>query len=223
MIKAVVFDMDGVMFDTERLIMKAWAYTGEKLGYGDMSQVVYKTLGLPAPSAKRVFLNIYGEDFKYDEFVAEYRKFVYEYYEEFGVPIKDGLFELLTYLKDNGYKIAVATSTSKKVALHHFDLAKVTPFLDEMVCGDMIERGKPSPDIYLKASELLGLMPNECIALEDSPNGLRAANSAGLKTIMVPDLIQPDEELSKLFHKKVNNLFEVIDILIKEKDSIEVS
>ena len=95
MIKAVVFDMDGVMFDTERLIMKAWAYTGEKLGYGDMSQVVYKTLGLPAPSAKRVFLNIYGEDFKYDEFVAEYRKFVYEYYEEFGVPIKDGLFELL--------------------------------------------------------------------------------------------------------------------------------
>jgi len=213
MIKAVVFDMDGLMFDTERLTIQAWDYAGEKLGIGKMGHMVYKTLGMNAENSRKIFIEEYGDKIV-EEYLTEYaREFFNDYFNEYGIPLKLGLIELLSYLKENNYKIAVATSSNKEVALNHFKRANITEYFEVMVCGDMIENSKPAPDIYLKACELLGVIPSECLAIEDSPNGIRSAFSAELKPVMIPDLIQPTEEILEMVHSKLANLNEVIDLL----------
>lgn len=213
MIKAVVFDMDGLMFDTERLTIQAWDYAGEKLGFGKMGHMVYKTLGMNVENARKIFIKEYGNKI-IEEDLAEYsRKFFDNYFNKYGIPLKSGLIELLNYLKENKYKIAVATSSNKETALKHFKRANITEYFDAIVCGDMIKNSKPAPDIYLKASELLGCMPSECLALEDSPNGICSAFSAGLIPVMIPDLIEPTKEIIKLLHSKLMNLNEVINLL----------
>ena len=136
-----------------------------------------------------------------------------DYFNEYGTPLKPGLIELLSYLKENNYKIAVATSSNKEVALNHFKRANITEYFEVIVCGDMIENSKPAPDIYLKACELLDVIPSECLAIEDSPNGIRSAFSAELKPVMIPDLIQPAEEILEMVHSKLANLNEVIHLL----------
>ena len=219
MIKAVVFDMDGLMFDTERLTVQAWDYAGEKLGIGKMGHMVYKTLGMNVESAKKIFIKEYGNKI-IEEDLSEYaREFFYDYFNKYGTPLKPGLIELLSYLKENNYKIAVATSSNEEVALNHFKRATITEYFDVIVCGDMIENSKPAPDIYLRVSELLGVIPSECLALEDSPNGIRSAFSAQLKPIMIPDLIQPTEEILEMVYSKLTSLNEVIHLL-NSKDKI---
>lgn len=213
MIKAVVFDMDGLMFDTERLTIQAWDYAGEKLGIGKMGHIVYKTLGINVESAKKIFIEEYGDRISEEDLTENAKEFFTDYYNKFGMPIKPGLIELLTYLKEYNYKIAVATSSNKEVVLNHFKRANITEYFDVIVCGDMIENSKPAPDIYLRASELLGVAPSECLALEDSPNGIRSAFSAQLKPVMIPDLIEPTEEILGMLHSKLINLNEVIHLL----------
>ena len=213
MIKAIVFDMDGLMFDTERLTVQAWDYVGEKMGIGKMGHMVYKTLGMNIESSRKIFIQEYGNKIVEEDLTDYTREFFNNYFNEYGIPLKTGLIELLSYLKANDYKIAVATSSNKKTALNHFKRANLSEYFDVIVCGDMIENSKPAPDIYLKASELLGFMPSECLALEDSPNGIRSAFSAGLKPVMIPDLIEPTKEIIKLLYSKLANLNEVINIL----------
>lgn len=213
MIKAIVFDMDGLMFDTERLTVQAWDYAGEKMGIGKMGHMVYKTLGMNIESSRKIFIQEYGNKIVEEDLTDYTREFFNNYFNEYGMPLKTGLIELLSYLKANDYKIAVATSSNKKTALNHFKRANLSEYFDVIVCGDMIKNSKPAPDIYLKASELLGFMPSECLALEDSPNGIRSAFSAGLKPVMIPDLIEPTKEIIKLLYSKLANLNEVINIL----------
>lgn len=213
MIKAVVFDMDGLMFDTERLTIKAWDYAGEKLGLGKMGHMVYKTLGMNVESSRKIFIEEYGDKIIEEDLGAYSREFFDKYFNEYGIPLKHGLMELLNYLKENKYKIAVATSSNKETALKHFKRAKILDYFDVIVCGDMIKNSKPAPDIYLKASELLGCHPVECLALEDSPNGICSAFSAGLIPVMIPDLIEPENEIIGMLHSRLVNLNEVITLL----------
>lgn len=139
--------------------------------------------------------------------------YVTDYIEKHGIPLKTGLFELLNYLKSNHYKITVATSTESEKARYYFENAGIANYFDGIVCGDMINRGKPEPDIYLKASEILGFSPNECLALEDSPSGVLSAYRAGMMPVMIPDLIQPDEETRKILFAEMPTLFNVIGLL----------
>lgn len=213
MIKAVVFDMDGLMFDTERLTIQAWDYAGEKLGFGKMGHMVYKTLGMNVENARKVFIQEYGDKIIEEDLAEHSREFFDNYFNKYGMPIKSGLIELLNYLKENKYKIAIATSSNKETALKHFERAGIAEYFDAIVCGDMITNSKPAPDIYLKASELIGCMPSECLALEDSPNGIRSAFSAGLIPVMIPDLIEPTKEILELLHAKLLSLNEVINLL----------
>jgi len=213
MIKAVVFDMDGLMFDTERLTIQAWDYAGEKLGIGKMGHMVYKTLGMSVENSRKIFIEEYGDKIVEEDLTEYAREFFNDYFNEYGTPLKPGLIELLSYLKENNYKIAVATSSNKEVALNHFKRANITEYFKVIVCGDMIENSKPAPDIYLKACELLGVIPSECLAIEDSPNGIRSAFSAELKPVMIPDLIQPTEEILEMVNYKLANLNEVIHLL----------
>lgn len=206
MIKAVIFDMDGVLFDTERVAVQSWEKSGNELGYPGMGNLVQHCLGLSKKRSKKVFEKLVGADFPYEEFSHRASELSREYFRCRGVPVKAGVPAALSYLKEHGYLIAVATSTSRKSAMRNFDTTGLTGYFDAIVCGDEIENGKPAPDIYLAAARKLNAAPESCLAVEDSPNGIRSVAAAGMTPVMVPDLVQPDAELEKLFAYCIGSL-----------------
>lgn len=211
--KAVIFDMDGVLFDTEKVCMLSWDKAGEQMGVGKAGYMVMKTLGMNKESAIRVIQEEFGGDFDAENFKALGRKFSYEYFEKYGVPEKDGLFEILSFLKDKGYKIALASSTGSESVFHHLKEKDIEKYFDAVVCGDMVANSKPQPDIYIKACEKLCESPADCYAVEDSRNGIISALSAGCKTIMIPDLWQGEAETDAKLFAKCKNLNELKNIL----------
>lgn len=213
MIKGVAFDMDGLMFDTERLVVKGWNFAGTQLGYCISKALVIKTLGLNIENTRRVFIEYLGSDFNFNAARKIRVDYVTNYIEKNGMPLKTGLVELLNYLNSNHYKITVATSTENEKVNYYFKKAGISDFFEGIVSGDMIERGKPEPDIYLIASEIMGLDPNECLALEDSPSGVLSAYRAGMKPVMIPDLVKPDEDTCKILYTVKPTLFDVIELL----------
>lgn len=217
MVKAVVFDMDGVLFDTEKLTAESWGKAGEALQCGDVMPVIGQFLGLNSVYQEKRFYEVFGEDFPYEEYIEYGRKYAADYIKEHGVPIKPGLFELLDYLKANGFFVAAASSTRYTTVLELFENAGITGYFDKIIGGDMFERSKPDPEIYLQAAAALGVAPQDCMALEDSPNGLTSAYRAGMKTVMVPDLIPPTPELRKMLFACVPSLADVIPLLQQQK------
>lgn len=206
----VIFDMDGLMFDTERLCVEAYDYAGEAFGIGKAGYMVLKTLGMNKEASLDVWRRELGT---FDE--EGLQKYVRAFYEEYRshnhMPVKKGLYRLLDYLQSAGYVMAVASSTSRHGVLENLKDAGVEKYFSVIVGGDCIHVSKPEPDIYLKACELLGQCPGDCYALEDSRNGLLAATRAGCKTIMVPDLWQPDAEILNVITAKFADLDEVCD------------
>lgn len=152
----VIFDMDGLMFDTERVFIQAWDYAGEKIGIGKAGYMVYKTLGMNIVTAYEVWKQEFDDDYHQEELKRYTKEFLKKYYDENIVPVKHGLYILLEYLKNCSSKMAVATSSPKWEVEKHLKDANVFEYFDVIVCGDMIEKSKPAPDIYLKACELLG-------------------------------------------------------------------
>lgn len=211
--KAVVFDMDGLMFDTEFLVAEGWDYAGEKLGVGKLGYMVNKTLGVNHQKTKEIFYEDFGDKVDTEKLTELTREYVYDYYSKHGVPEKPFLHETIDYLKNNGYKMAVASSSRKETVHKHLKNAKIFDYFDAIVCGDMITCSKPDPEIYLKACNLLNEKPEDCYALEDSPNGIRSAYNANMFPVMIPDLIEPSDEISKLYRIKLNSLNDFITYL----------
>ncbi|MGN1203113.1 MAG: HAD family hydrolase [Eubacterium sp.] len=211
--KAVIFDMDGVLFDTERLCIKAWDYAGEKMNFKRTGDMVFKTLGVNVNTVNRILQEEYGEDFDIKLFRKYCNEFTLNFFRKNKVPVKKGLYAILDYLKRNGYKTAIASSSNRDSIDRNLKSADIIDYFDVIVSGDMIERSKPEPDIYLKAAERLGISPVDCYAVEDSKNGLLSAYSAGCKTIMVPDLWQGDEETDRLIYAKCSDLEKVMEII----------
>lgn len=212
-IKGLIFDMDGLMLDTEKLLLKFWIQSANEFGFDMKREHVLGIRSLAAKYAIPKLQDIFGKSFDYYEVRKRRIELMNKYIEENGVEKKPGLDVLLEYLKIHGYKIAVATATDKPRAEIYLKSVGVLDYFDVMVCGPMVENGKPEPDIYLKACELLKLKPSECLALEDSPNGIISAYRAGCKPVMIPDLSQPDEEIFCLLYKKLDRLDCVIDLL----------
>lgn len=214
-ISGVVFDMDGLMFDTEALIQRTWDIVGPRMGYGPMSHNIYNTLGMNAARRKRYFQDTYGEDFPFETFTDNYRKEYYLYIEEHGVPMKEGLFEVLDWLKEKGIRLALATGSSEASATALLKKAGCYEYFDSMIFGNMITKSKPDPEIYIKACEGLGIPCEEAVALEDSPYGLEAAINAGLMAIMIPDLLENAGQVEDKIHGKLKSLCEVPSFLAK--------
>ena len=215
MLKSVIFDMDGLMVDTESLLQTFWCKAANQLGYPMTKEHVLGIRSLSSKYAIPRLKNLFGDDFDYYAVRTLRIKMMNDYISKNGLVKKNGLDELLQYLKTTNLKIAVATATDFQRTQLYLKSVKVFDYFDKIICGDMIENGKPEPDIYIEASKQLSLEPNECIALEDSPNGILSAYKAGCMPIMIPDLTEPDMETSKLLFAKCKNLSDVIPIINK--------
>lgn len=217
--RAVIFDMDGLMFDTERLYCQAWDYAGEKSGLGKTGYMVMKTLGTNRETGRAIWRREFGSRYNQEEIEGYTQEFFDQYYQSHPLPTKKGLRNLLCYLKEHSYLMAIASSTPRNQILEHLKETELTGFFDQIVGGDCVTRSKPDPAIYLRACELLGMKPADCYALEDSRNGLLAASSAGCRTIMVPDLWQPDEEIKSRVLAILPDLDAVLEYLKRHSNN----
>ena len=200
-LKAVIFDMDGVIFDSEHLVYKEWLAISEKYGLDNIWEVYRKCIGVTEEITRKLFLEQYGESCPYEAYKAEVSASFHAKYDGGKLPLKDGVRELLEYLKTSGYWIGLASSTREAVVRDEISAAGLLPFFDNLTCGDMLKKSKPEPDIYLMACRNLEVAPGEAVAVEDSFNGIRSAYRAGMKPVMVPDLLPPDEEMKTLSWK----------------------
>ena len=208
-IKAVVFDMDGVIFDSEAIIIENWKILGEKYNIPHVEETLYKCLGVNAVETKEIFLREYGQDFPYDAICKEGSQMFHAIADGGNLPMKTGVVELLSFLKENGYKIGLASSTREAVVKQELHEAGILPFFDEVVCGDMVKKSKPDPQIYELACEKLGVETAAAVAIEDSFNGIRSAHAAGMIPLMVPDLAMPNEEMREKSHRIFDTLLDV--------------
>lgn len=191
--RAVVFDMDGLMLDSERVDRRAWQTVAARRGFEFSDQLHGSLIGRRALETEAEVRAHYGPAFDYDSVRAEVRALWRELVAGSGIPLKPGLLELLSYLEEARIPRAVATSTARASAL--LSLGSLVDRVNALVCGDEVARSKPAPDIYLAAAERLQVAPGACLALEDSLAGVAAATAAGMTVVMVPDLVQPTDDV----------------------------
>lgn len=213
MIKAIVFDMDGVLFDTERLYNIAWKKAAQDypIDY-DLDALIVQCIGLNHNDTRALFARLLGEDFPTEEYFGRIRPYFQEMIER-ELPLKSGVHEILSWLKANGYPIALATSTSRPSVLSHLTRHDMLDYFDAIITGDMVEHSKPAPDIYLLACKALHTDPADCIAVEDSPNGIRSAFAAGMMPVMVPDQVSPNDELRAMLYREEPTLDALLEHL----------
>lgn len=217
MIKGLLFDMDGLLLDTEKYYFRYWIESAAEFGFSMKPRHALAIRSLAARYAERYLKKEFGVDFDYHAIRARRRILIHEAMERDGINLKPGVVELLTYCREEGILTAVATATPTENAKVHLKKVGLFDMFSEVVGGDSIEYGKPSPDIYKKAAAALELEPEYCLALEDSPNGIIAAFTAGCKPVMIPDLTEPDEMLKPLLYECVPTLSDVIGIIEKER------
>lgn len=210
MIKAVIFDMDGLMFDTESLYDIAWEYAGKQFGYEIKREDLNPMRGANQALVQELFYKRFGPEFDFMRIRRSRIEFMEQYIEIHGLPHKPGLSELLQYLKDRRYQMAVATSTHEDPARRYLSMEGVADCFDVCIYGDMAAKSKPDPEIYIKAVKQLGRQPEECLVLEDSPNGVHAGFQAGCQVAMIPDAIKPGHAEKQRTVKILPDLKEVI-------------
>ena len=212
----VIFDMDGVIFDSERAYIAAYKKLAPKYGLNDF-EVIHRacmdSIGANRQKTKEIFFAYVGHEFDY----LAYREDVQVELNKNDYVIKPGVFEIFDWLRETGAKIALASSTREVSVRKSLGKADLVKYFDQIVCGDMVSHSKPHPEIFLKAAETLQVAPETCYVIEDSFNGIRAAHAAGMHPIMVPDILQPDEEIRGLADVVLPSLLEVKEYLEKQE------
>lgn len=209
-IKGAIFDMDGLMIDTEKLYLRYWKQAAADFGYTMEDKHVFSIRSLARKFSNPLLKSFFGEEFPVDEVRQRRTELINAHIEENGINVKNGLFKLWDFLKENSIKIAVATATPRDRTMLYLNKINALDYIDAIVCGDMVTTGKPDPEIYLTAANQLQLPPCECAAFEDSPNGIKSAYSAGCKAIMIPDMTPPDDELLSMLSGVFDNLGEAV-------------
>lgn len=213
MVKAVIFDMDGLMIDSERVTFEGYQNVLKEM---DLTMTVdfYKTLlGKPIKGIYEQFYKEYGNDFPIEEVIAKVHQYMADLFYNEGVPLKKGLLELLGYLKENQYKTIVATSSTRNRVDQILHIAQLEQYFDDSICGDEVTKGKPDPEVFLKSCEKLGVLPNEALVLEDSEAGIQAAYRGNINVICIPDMKYPEDKYAKMTYKILDSLDIVIDVL----------
>lgn len=214
MIRTAIFDMDGLMFDTERLFVRAMMeYVGPKTGVSFPLENVLKTLGCNDADFLRLFPELFGTSITPKACYALVAEWMKKEIETNGVPVKPGLYELLDALKSDGIRIALATGTGRPIATEYLRRTDTLRYFDAFAFGDQVAHGKPDPEIFLLAAKALGADPETTAVFEDSVNGLLAAHAGGFFSICVPDLIDPLPRLSFTPDAVFRTLDEAIPLL----------
>ena len=213
MIKAVLFDMDGTLIDTEKYYRKFWPMAMAEFGYHLTDEQVLSMRSLGRPFAPARLKEWFGEDLDYYAIRARRTQIMEECLDREGIQLKPGAVEILEELRRRGIPAAVATASPPERTEKYLNLTGIRPYFSKIISATQVKEGKPSPDIYLYACEQLGLAPRECMAVEDAPNGILAAWRAGLRVVMVPDQTKPTEEDRKYIYASVERLDELVSCL----------
>ena len=198
MIRAALFDMDGTIFDTERIYTQGWLAGAAQYGYPLTEEMLIVFHGQSPEENCRNFKSLFGEDARYWDVRAVRRKYVEDNIARLGVPVKPGLYQILPALKERGIRICIATASVRERAEAMWEETGIKQYIDFSVCGDEVTACKPNPEIFLAAAERCGALPEECIVLEDAANGIRAAYRAGAHPILIPDTEPVTDEMRKL-------------------------
>lgn len=212
-IRGVISDMDGVILDSEKLYVRFWCEAGNFYGYPMQPEHALGIRSMARPYAIEKLQGWFGEGFDYDLVRNKRVELMDAYVNEHGIDAKPGARELLSCLKEQGFRVALATATAKDRAEAYLERVDLLKYFDVVASARMVAHGKPEPDIYLYAADQLGLSPHECLALEDSPNGVRSAHAADCKTILVPDLDDPSGQLEGQLDGVADGLLDVIRFL----------
>lgn len=214
MIRAVIFDMDGVLINTEKYLYQYWRQAAEEEGFVLTREVALSLRSLSGKFAAPMLQEIYGPEFSYEKIRNRRKELMEAHLNQNGIEKKPGVEEALKELRSQGFKLAVATATEEIRAVDYLERIGIKKYFHKIICATMVKNGKPMPDIYQYACSMIGEDPKHCVAVEDSPNGVQSAWAAGLRVIMIPDLTQPDEEIKKKIWKKADNLRELTHLLI---------
>jgi HAD superfamily hydrolase (TIGR01509 family) len=210
---AVVFDMDGLLFDTETLYQEAALLAAAEGGHKATGDIFFQLIGVPWARGRELLLGHFGDDFPVDDFVTVWVRH-FEAIAATRLALKPGVIELLDLLDTLRLPRAIATSSSHHTVVQHLDAGGLTGRFDAIVGAGDYAHGKPAPDPFLAAAARLGIAPAECLALEDSHNGVRSAAAAGMMTIMVPDLLPPTDEIRALCAHVAAHLDEVRRLIL---------
>lgn len=211
-VELVIFDMDGLIFDTEKLSYLSFVEAAKKFNINFDLKIFHKMLGTNHESIRNTLKDEFGDKMDIDEYIKEKRRINLSLLQD-GAEKKYGLDELLMYLTDKNIKKAVATSSNREVALNILEKTNILQYFNYVLCGDEVRKSKPDPEVFLNVAKKLEVNPRNCLVLEDSEAGTIAASRGKIKVIIIPDLKEPDKEIEVLAYKKLNNLKEVINVL----------
>lgn len=203
--KAAIFDMDGVLLDTERVMHIFWKQAAEEIGFKEYLEAGELSVGRNNDGVRKLFKERYPQ-VDFDKFHDRYSNLTQKYMAKYGVPVKDKVISGLEILAEKGYRIAVATSTSAIHALPQLDEAGITPFAEIIFTGDTVEHGKPDPEIYLKTCDALKISPFDAYGIEDSPNGIKSVYEARLQSVFIPDVTKMPEEYFQYIDLKYDSI-----------------
>ncbi|MGN1479244.1 MAG: HAD family hydrolase [Acutalibacteraceae bacterium] len=214
--KSVIFDMDGLLLDSENETFKAFKKIGGDMGYTVTRDFYCSMIGVSEPDAIKMLTQKFGDGFDGKGFFVKVREYVKNSYSLHGVPVKEGAKELLSFLKESGVLCAVGSSSAREWVEKLLKSAGLFDYFDAFVCGDEVKNAKPDPEIFIKACKKLGVQAEDAVVLEDSPFGVEAAHKAGVPVICVPDMLYPDENIIAMTTavcgslKEVKNYFQKI-------------
>lgn len=209
----IIFDMDGTLFDTEMISRLGWLATGEAYNLPVCEAFILKLIGLTPSNAQVVYDAYMPKGWPQKEAYQYHEDYIMEYRMKHGVPPKGDLHHLFNELKQRGYRLGMATSARHDNMVFNMEQADIRHYFDVTLSAELIERGKPDPDIYFKTMQAMHVNPQDCLIVEDSYNGVRAAHASGATVVMIPDLLPPTEEIAQLCDYRLEKLEDILAII----------
>jgi HAD superfamily hydrolase (TIGR01509 family) len=219
-VKGIIFDLDGTVIDTERFAIGAWPNVALKRGYAVTEAMARRFVGLNDTAEREILFAAYGDAFPYDEIRNDLRTLFMETAVREGIPVKKGFAELLAEIKRLALPYALATSTSRDFVGWKLERAGLSGVFPLIVCSDEVEHGKPAPDIFLKAAEIMAQKPQDCIGIEDSEAGLRGLRDANIRSVFIKDIVTPASDALKTVWRQLPDLTRVCALLNGEIQGI---